>query len=146
MKNTKFEQVNTAEIGNFVLSTLQSESINESIISRYFQTMNAGEFHLTAELFGENGVMYTPYGEAIVGKETIFNYLKKEAQDIKVYPRQTITGKIKSDNCRFQATGKVKTPLFGVNALWDFALGKNKEIISAKIKLLASSKELLFAG
>ena len=146
MKNTKFEQVNTAKMGNFMPSALQSEGINELTISRYFQTMNTGEFHLTAELFGESGVMYPPCGEAIVGGEAILNYLKKEAQGIKAYPRQSITGNTASGNSRFQVTGKVKTPWFGLNVLWDFALGENKEIISAKVKILASPKGLLSIG
>ncbi|MDJ0776082.1 MAG: ketosteroid isomerase family protein [Mastigocoleus sp. MO_167.B18] len=138
--------MNVVNIEGFAPSAFQIEGVNEPTIFRYFHTMNAQEFHLTAALFAEDGVMYPPFEEAIVGTEAIANYLHKEAQNIKVYPRQGILGNTESGNSRFQVTGKVETPLFGLNVLWDFILNQEKNILSAKIKLLASPKELLSIG
>lgn len=121
-------------------STFQIEGVKEPATLRYFQTMNAGQFDLTAALFAGDGEMYTSFEESIVGTEAIANYLRKEAQDIKVYPRQGFIGNTESGNSRFQVSGKVETPLFGVNVLWVFILNKQRKILSAQIKLLASPK------
>lgn len=146
MSNTKFHKTAVITVKDMKPYAFQMEGVNGPTIFRYFQTMNAGEFHLTAALFAENGVMYSPFEEAIIGTEAIANYLSKEAQDIKVYPQQSIVGNTVLDNSRFQVTGKVETPLFRVNVLWDFALNQEKEITCTKIKLLSSSKELLPFG
>ena len=143
MSNTKFEKMTLPTVSEFAPCEFQIEGANEPTIFRYFQTMNAGEFHQTAVLFAENGVMHPPFEEAIIGTKAIANYLHQEAQGIKVYPRQCIAGNTKLGNSRFQVTGKVETPFFGVNVLWVFTLNKEREILSAQIKLLASPKELL---
>ena len=145
MSNTKFDKTSavTVNVKDIASYKFQVEGVNEPRIFQYFQTMNAGQYDLTAALFAENGIMYPPFEEAIIGTEAIANYLHKEARGIKVHPRQGIIGNTESGNCRFQITGKVETPLFGVNALWDFDLNEKKEIASTKIKLLASPKELL---
>ena len=143
MSNTKFEKITVPTVTEFESCEFQIEGVNEATIFRYFQTMNAGEFHRTGALFAEDGVMYPPFEESIVGTEEITNYLHKEAQGIKAYPRQGIIGKTESGDSRFQVTGKVETPLFGVNVLWVFILNKQREIVSAQIKLLALPKELL---
>lgn len=146
MSDTKFEKMTVPTVAEFKSCEFQIEGVNEPTIFRYFQTINAGEFHQTGALFAEDGVMYPPFEEAIIGTEEIANYLYTEAQGIKVYPRQGIIGSTESGDSRFQVTGKVETPLFGVNVLWVFTLSKEREILRAQIKLLASPKELLSFG
>ena len=146
MSNTKFEKMTVAAVTELERCEFQIEGVNEPAIFRYFQTMNAGEFHHTAALFAKDGVMHPPFEEAIIGPEAIANYLHKEGQGIKAYPCQGFIGNTESENSRFQVTGKVETPLFGVNVLWVLTLNKEREILSAQIKLLASPRELLSLG
>ncbi|PLZ27398.1 ketosteroid isomerase family protein [Fischerella thermalis] len=122
---------------------LTIEGITEPTILCYFQSLNAGEFDATANLFANDGVMHPPFESGIVGPEAIANYLKKEAVDIKVYPREGISETLEEGVIQFQVTGKAQTSWCGVNVLWQFVLNQQGEILYTKIKLLASPQELL---
>jgi hypothetical protein len=40
---------------------LTIEGITESVVVRYFETMNAGDYEATASLFADSGVMQPPF-------------------------------------------------------------------------------------
>ncbi|MFM5888571.1 MAG: ketosteroid isomerase family protein [Dolichospermum sp.] len=122
---------------------LEISGVTEPTILNYFTTLNAGEFTQTAALFAEDGIMYPPFESAIIGQDAIATYLDKEAQDIKAYPQQGISENLPDDHTQIQVTGKAETSWCGVNVLWLFILNQNKQIIEAKIKLLASPQDLL---
>lgn len=120
----------------------QIEGIVEPMIRRYFETLNAGEFQTTAALFADHGVMYPPFESGIVGREAIAIYLQ-QAEKVQADPSQGIVETLENDQIQFQVTGKVQTSWCGVNVMWLFILNRQRQIISAKIKLLASPQELL---
>ncbi|KOP23447.1 nuclear transport factor 2 [Hapalosiphon sp. MRB220] len=122
---------------------LTIEGITEPTILAYFQTLNAGDFDATANLFANDGVMHPPFESGIIGPEAIANYLNKEALGIKAYPQQGISETVEEDLIQFQVTGKAQTSWCGVNVLWQFVLNQQQEILYTKIKLLASPQELL---
>ncbi|MBW4644635.1 MAG: nuclear transport factor 2 family protein [Goleter apudmare HA4340-LM2] len=132
MKTTKF----TAE-------KLEIAGITEATILRYFETLNAGDWGATAVLFAEDGVMHPPFASGIVGTDAIAAYLQQEAQDIKAYPHQGITGTSATGEIQIQVTGKAQTSWCSVNMLWLFILNQQRQILYTKIKLLASPQELL---
>jgi hypothetical protein len=119
------------------------EGISELVILRYFQTMNAADYEATAALFAETGAMDPPFEEPIIGTEAIAAYLKAEAKGMKLLPREGVIEIKEEGEAEIQVTGKVQTPLFGVNVSWTFVLNPEKEITYARIKLLASPQELL---
>jgi hypothetical protein len=87
--------------------------------------------------------MYPPFECAVIGQDAIATYLDKEAQDIKAYPQQGMSDNLPDHHTQIQVTGKAQTSWCGVNVLWLFILNQNKQIIEAKIKLLASPQDLL---
>lgn len=122
---------------------LNIEGIEEPVVQRYFQTMNAGEYEATAALFAPTGVMHPPFEEPIEGPEAIAIYLKAEAKGMQLLPREGIAETLEENQIQIQVKGKVQTPLFGVNVAWIFILNLEREIVYTKIKLLASPQELL---
>lgn len=128
------------------VTKLAIEGIAEPAILDYFQTFNAGEFEKTAALFADAGAMYPPFEAPVVGREAIATYLQAEAQGMQLYPRQGIIQQLEDGQFQVQVTGKVQTPLFGVNVSWLFLLNPAPEITAATIKLLASPQELLHLG
>lgn len=122
---------------------LTIEGINESIVLRYFQTMNAADYEATAALFAPTGAMHPPFEQPIEGKEAIAAYLTAEAKGMQLLPNQGTAEPLEEDKIQFQIRGRVQTPLFGVNVAWIFILNSEREIVYAKIKLLASPQELL---
>ncbi|AFZ58172.1 nuclear transport factor 2 family protein [Anabaena cylindrica FACHB-243] len=124
---------------------IQISGITEPTILLYFTTLNAGEFTATAGLFAEDGVMHPPLESAIVGRDAIATYLHQEAQNIKAEPYQGITENLVTNQIQIQiqVTGKVQTSWCSVNALWLFILNHQKQIVDARIKLLASRQELI---
>jgi hypothetical protein len=122
---------------------LTIEGITEAKVLRYFETMNAGDYEATAGLFAEAGVMHPPFEEPIEGKDAIATYLEAEAKGMQLFPRQGIAETLLNDQTQIQVTGKVQTPWFSVNVSWIFVLSSEREIMSARIKLLASPQELL---
>lgn len=119
------------------------ETITEPTILRYFSTLNAGDFTATAKLFAERGVMYPPIDSAVIGLEEIATYLQKEAQDIKAEPQQIESENLADNHIQIKITGKAHTSWCAVNVMWLFILNPKREILEAKIKLLASPQDLV---
>jgi hypothetical protein len=125
-------------------STLNREDIKKNlVIDSYFDTINRKNFEQTAALFAEDGKLFAPFEEPIIGRNAIALYLNKEAKGIKLLPQKKI-GELTEDKAeQIKVTGKVKTSLFTVNVAWFFNLNLEQQITRAKIKLLASPQELL---
>ena len=87
--------------------------------------------------------MYPPFESGITGSAAIVNYLQQEAQGMNLEPREGIINPGENDCLQVQVAGKVQTSLFGVNVSWLFVLNQQREILTTKIKLLASPQELL---
>jgi len=117
--------------------------ITEFTITRYFATLNTENYQACANLFAIDGIMYPPFEEGIVGREAIASFLQQEAKGMRLEPNQGIVRASEDGNLEVQVSGKVQTPLFGVNVTWLFLLNPQREIIATKIKLLASPQELL---
>lgn len=122
---------------------LSIEGITEPAVLRYFETMNAGEYEATAALFAQMGEMHPPFEKPILGREAIASYLQAEAKEMQLSPHQGIVETLLDDQKQIQVSGKVQTPIFGVNVSWIFVLTPEGEILTARIKLLASPQELL---
>jgi SnoaL-like domain len=120
-----------------------SNSTIEQIAIEYFETINTGDFEATAALFAENGEMHPPFESTIVGREAIANYLQAEAKGMRLEPKQSSVSTSEDNLSKVSVTGKVFTPLFSVNAGWQFLLNTSDRIVAVKIKLLASAQELL---
>lgn len=114
--------------------------IAESAIANYFATINQEEFSQTAALFAEDGEMLAPFAEPIIGRENIAAYLAEEATGMKLLP---VEGVLETEEERYKVLGKVRTSLFSVNVAWYFTLNCDRQLTSARIKLLASPQELL---
>jgi|ERR687886_2136041 hypothetical protein len=125
------------------ISDLTIEGITEPVVLRYFETMNAGDYKATAALFADTGAMHPPFEQAIEGREAIATYLEAEAKGMQLFPTKGIVETQKEDQTQIQVTGKVQTPWFGVNVAWIFVLSPEREILTTRIKLLASPQELL---
>lgn len=116
--------------------------IEELAIVNYFATINQEEFSQTAALFAEDGKMLAPFAEPIVGRENIAAYLAEEATGMKLLPVQGIL-ETEEENETYKVLGKVRTSLFSVNVAWYFTLNCDRQLTSARIKLLASPQQLL---
>jgi hypothetical protein len=125
------------------LPEISIAGITETIIYRYFQTLNAGEFTETARLFAEDGLLIAPFEEGVQGQQAITNYLKEEAQGLTAFPSQGTSETLEDQSTQITITGKVQTSLFKVNVRWQFQLTTSGEIASVEVKLLASPQELL---
>ena len=119
------------------------DNINNSTIINYFATINREEFVETAALFIENGELLAPFEKPIIGRKAIASYISQEAKGMKLLPKQEICESTEDNTERVEVIGKVKTSLFTVNVAWFFNLNQEQEIITVKIKLLASPQELL---
>jgi Nuclear transport factor 2 (NTF2) domain len=117
--------------------------ISEFTITRYFATLNTENYQACADLFAIDGIMYPPFEEGIVGREAIASFLQQEAKGMRLEPNQGIIQVLEDGNLEIQVSGKVQTPLFGVNVAWFFLLNSQREIAATRIKLLASPQELL---
>lgn len=123
---------------------LEIEGINESVVLRYFETMNSGSFMETAELFSPEGELNPPFEDPVVGNEAIGRYLAAEAKNMKLFPAKGSVEKLEDENLlKVFVSGRVETPWFGVNINWLFLLNEQEKITSATIKLVASPQELL---
>jgi len=122
---------------------LTIEGITDPTIVSYFKALNAGDFEATSALFAVDGAMHPPFESPIVGPAAIAAFLQQEAQGMKLEPREGIAQILENEQTQVQVAGKVQTPLFGVNVSWLFILNRQREITTAKIKLLASPQELL---
>lgn len=121
----------------------KAAEIREPTIWRYFQSINAGKYDMTAELLAPDAVLNAPFEEPIVGRETIAAYLTAEAEGMQLYPLEGVTHQLEDGKIEVFVTGKVDTPLFGVNVSWQFILNYRREIVLITVQLLADSNELL---
>ncbi|MCY7390944.1 MAG: ketosteroid isomerase family protein [Leptolyngbyaceae cyanobacterium CAN_BIN12] len=123
------------------------EGIEEPTIFQYFETFNAGDFDATSQLFAREGMLQPPFEAIVTGSEAIAAYLQQEATGFIFLPCQgqksVERGDLERDETDFLVLGRVQTPWFTVNVSWTFILNSNKQIILAKVNLLASLKELM---
>jgi hypothetical protein len=133
----------TATNQSTATTDLSIEGITEPVVLRYFETMNAGDYQATAALFAQTGAIHPPFEQPIEGRMAIATYLEAEANGMQLIPRKGLAEPLEDNQTQIQVTGKVQTPVFGVNVSWIFILTPEQEILYAKIKLLASPQELL---
>jgi hypothetical protein len=119
--------------------------ISEPVILRYFETLNEEAFEATSQLFAVDGVMQPPFEQPIEGQDAIAAYLHAEAKGLQLQPRRGVARLLEDGCTEVEVSGKVQTPIFGVNVSWLFRLNESKELVFARIKLLASPQELLNA-
>ena len=119
------------------------EGIDEPAISNYFATINQEDFAQTADLFAEDGELHAPFEQPIIGRKAISSYLTKEAKGMILLPIQGVYEATEGSIKQIRVSGKVKTSLFSVNVAWHFSLDRDRQIATARIKLIASPQELL---
>jgi len=123
--------------------SIKIAGITKPVILRYFETLNAGDFAATANLFADNGILHAPFEEPIIGKSSIATYLKTEARGMQLEPQQGISQILADSTVEVQISGRVQTSAFGINVGWLFLLNHHQEILAVTVKLLASPQELL---
>lgn len=133
------------------------DGVEELIILQYFDTLNLGDFEATSELFAIEGMLQPPFEAMVIGRSEIAAYLKQEAQGFVLLPQEgqqvlesdrlekggLEKGDLERDSSEFLVLGKVQTPWFTVNVSWTFILNSSKQIVLAKVNLLASLQELM---
>jgi len=123
------------------------EGIAQPTLLQYFETLNAGDFEATSQLFATEGMLQPPFEAIVTGSAAIAAYLQQEATGFIFLPCQgqksVERGDLERDETDFLVLGRVQTPWFTVNVSWTFILNSNKQIILAKVNLLASLKELM---
>ncbi|MCT7957540.1 ketosteroid isomerase family protein [Laspinema palackyanum] len=112
-------------------------------IQQYFNGLNEGQFESVSCLFAPEGELRPPFEEPVVGPEAIAAYLEAEAKGMKLYPRAEFQEGVEGENRYFEIPGQVETTVFKVNVSWFFVLNPETEILSVRVKLLASLKELV---
>lgn len=117
--------------------------ITNPAVLRYFETLNAGDFAATANLFADDGVLHAPFEEPIIGKSSIATYLKTEARGMQIQPQQSVSKILEDGQVEVQVSGRVETSVFGINVGWRFVFNSHQQILSVTVKLLASPQELL---
>ena len=123
------------------------EGIDEPTILQYFEALNAGNFEATSQLFALEGMLQPPFEAIVIGQTAIAAYLQQEAKGFILLPYQgqksVERGDLERGETDFLVLGRVQTPWFTVNVSWTFILNLNKQIVLAKVNLLASLKELM---
>jgi hypothetical protein len=133
----------TATTRPIITSSIKIAGITKPTVLRYFETLNAGDFDATANLFAEDGVLHAPFEEPIIGSISIATYLKTEARGMQLEPQQGVSQILEDGNVEVQVSGRVQTSAFGINVAWLFLLNSDQKILSVTVKLLASPQELL---
>ena len=126
-----------------ITSSIKIAGITKPTVLRYFETLNAGDFDATANLFADDGVLHAPFEEPIIGSISIATYLKKEARGMQLEPEQGVSQILEDGNVEVQVSGRVQTSAFGINVAWLFLLNSDQKLLSVTVKLLASPQELL---
>ena len=122
---------------------LNIEDIQSQTICNYFLMLNENNFEGFAALFSTDGLLFPPFESAIVGKDAISQYLQTTGIDVKAFP-ECGTVQLGNDGITaYQISGNVKTSYFTVNVIWIIELNTEQQIVSAKIKLLATLQDLL---
>ncbi|MBW4524573.1 MAG: ketosteroid isomerase family protein [Phormidium tanganyikae FI6-MK23] len=124
------------------MQPIEIEGISHPTILQYFETLNAGEFEATSQLFAIEGAMQPPFETPIMGREAILAYLQKEAPGLIAMPQAGIFEETDQHCTDFQITGKVQMPMFGVNVTWYFTIDQTDQVTFTRIKLNASPQEL----
>ena len=133
----------TATTRPILTRSINIAGITKPAVLRYFETLNAGDFAATANLFAEDGVLHAPFEDPIIGKSSIGTYLKTEARGMRLEPQQGISQVLEDGLVEIQVSGRVQTSAVGINVAWLFLLNSHEEILSVTVKLLASPQELL---
>jgi hypothetical protein len=133
----------TATTRPIITSSIKIAGITKPTVLRYFETLNAGDFEGTANLFAEDGVLHAPFEEPIIGRISIATYLKTEARGMQLEPQQGVSEILEDGNVEVQVSGRVQTSAFGINVAWLFLLNSDQKLLSVTVKLLASPQELL---
>jgi hypothetical protein len=133
----------TATTRPIITSSIKIAGITKPTVLRYFETLNAGDFDATANLFAEDGVLHAPFEDPIIGSSSIATYLKTEARGMQLEPQQGVSEILEDGNVEVQVSGRVQTSAFGINVAWLFLLNSDQKILSVTVKLLASPQELL---
>jgi len=133
----------TATTRPIITSSIKIAGITKPTVLRYFETLNAGDFDATANLFAEDGVLHAPFEEPIIGSSSIATYLKTEARGMQLEPQQGVSKILEDGNVEVQVSGRVQTSAFGINVAWLFLLNSDQKLLSVTVKLLASPQELL---
>ncbi|MEG4233487.1 nuclear transport factor 2 family protein [Microcoleus sp. Pol11C3] len=126
-----------------ITSSIKIAGITMPTVLRYFETLNAGDFEATANLFAEDGVLHAPFEDPITGRISIATYLKTEARGMQLEPQQGVSQILEDGNVEVQVSGRVQTSAFGVNVGWLLLLNSDQKLLSVTVKLLASPQELL---
>lgn len=116
--------------------------IDEPVILQYFETIKAGDFDATSQLFAAEGMLQPPFEAIVTGSEAIAAYLKQEAKGFILSPQEGHKV-LNTDDSEFLVFGMVQTPWFSVNVSWTFILNLNHQIVLTKVNLLASLQELM---
>ncbi|UNU25500.1 nuclear transport factor 2 family protein [Microcoleus vaginatus] len=133
----------TATTQPILTNSIKTAGITIPAVLQYFETLNAGDFEATANLFADDGVLHAPFEEPIIGSISIATYLKKEARGMQLEPQECVSQILEDDQVEVQVSGRVQTSAFGVNVGWLFLLNSEQQILSVTVKLLASPQELL---
>ncbi len=133
----------TATTRPIITSSIKIAGITKPTVLRYFETLNAGDFEATANLFALDGVLHAPFEEPIIGSSSIATYLKTEARGMQLEPQQGVSQILEDGNVEVQVSGRVQTSAFGINVAWLFLLNSDQKLLSVTVKLLASPQELL---
>lgn len=133
----------TATTRPIITSSIKIAGITKPTVLRYFETLNAGDFEATANLFADDGVLHAPFEEPIIGSISIATYLKTEARGMQLEPQQGVSQILEDGNVEVQVSGRVQTSAFGINVAWLFLLNSDQKLLSVTVKLLASPQELL---
>lgn len=117
--------------------------VDNPLVRTYFDTLNAGDFAATANLFASQGELHPPFEKPVVGPQALAAYLHQEAKGMKLIPQRGFAETLDNGEVQVYVQGYVKTPLFGVNVGWLFLLdAEQKQIQAVGVKLLASWEEL----
>jgi hypothetical protein len=119
------------------------DGIDEPTITRYFSSLNSGEFTATSELFADRGQLSPPFDKPIEGRAAIAKYLTSEARGMRFYPESGAM-LIRDDNLiQYHVQGQVKTKYFTINVSWLMQLNADLKIVLMEVKILAALEELL---
>ena len=122
---------------------LNIEDIQSQVIHNYFLTLNENKCEEFAALFSSDGVLVPPLESAIAGRDAICQYLQTTGIEVKAFPQFGTVQPEENGITVYQISGNVKTSYFTVNVVWTIELNAEQQIISAKIKLLATLEDLL---
>jgi len=118
-------------------------SLDQPIIQSYFHYLNSESYDLVANLFAEEGILYPPFDQPVIGPESITHYLKTEAINMVIEPLECFLKATSETEKTYEVFGKVTTDLFSVNVGWLFKVDATNRLLEVRVKLLATLRELL---